>query len=286
MSKLPSESPGSDEAAELKRATTLDSLWPGTLLAMVTSITAIIQSNSFLFEQAVRSGLLDFVLIAQVPLLYFWCMGVFRIRRYLHSQTETGPFSVLVASLATVMTSSVAPPLAHIFGGGIIGKAIEVFISMPVFHMPPSGIRHALMVGLAVAQMLLVFLSIFGSCAYVIWGNVSLVSRITNFINSRTSVAINPLLQQIFVASGMAAPFVWYLFNMGRDPSDSVYFAAQSVGFAVAFIALGELNEKLRRIEVGAPVSRKSTKAPTKGPKSTPKATKPAKLADEESQSG
>lgn len=260
MNKLPSESPGSDEAAELRRATTLDSLWPGTLLAMVTSIAAIVQSNSYLFEQPVRDGLLDFVLIAQVPLLYFWCMGVFRIRRFLHSQTESGTFSVLLASLATVMTSPVAPPLAHIFGGGVIGKAIEVFISMPVFHMPPSGIRHALMVALAVVQMLLVFVSIFGSCAYVIWGNVILVSRITNLINTKTQIAINPLLQQIFVASGMGAPFVWYLFNMGRNPSDSVYFAAQSVGFAMAFIALGELNEKLRRLEVGAPVAKSKVK--------------------------
>ena len=223
------------------------------------------QSNTYLFDETVRGGLLDFVMIAQVPLLYFWCCAVYRVRRFLHTQTSTQPFSVLTNALAVVMTSSVAPPLAHIFAGGIIGKAIEVFISGPVYHMPESGIRDALRVGVTVLQMMLVFLSIFGSCAYVLWGNVSLVNRITTFIFKKTATTINPLLQQIFVAGGMASPFVWYLFSMGRDSSDSVYFTAQTLGFAVAFIALSDLNDKLRRIEAGVPLSAKQVQSSQPG---------------------
>lgn len=256
MSQQPTQNQGGDEPATTSGKPTLDSLWPGTLLAMVASLGAVLQSNTYLFGDEVRNGLLDFVLIAQVPLLWFWCIACFRIRRILHHEASQEKFSVLTNALAVVMTSPVAPPLAHIFAGGIVGKAIEVFISMPVYHMPESGIRKLLMVCVTVLQMLLVFLSIFGSCAYVLWGNVSLVSRITNHIFRKTGVALNPLLQQIFVAGGMAAPFVWYLFNMGKNASDSVYFTAQTIGFAVAFIALGELNEKLRRIEAGYPVTK------------------------------
>jgi hypothetical protein len=260
VNQQPTENQGGDEPAATSPNPTLDSLWPGTLLAVIGSVAAVLQSNTYLFGETVRNGLLDFVLIAQVPLLWFWCIACFRIRRILHNETSQERFSILTNALAVVMTSPVAPPLAHIFAGGIVGKAIEVFVSMPVYHMPESGIRKLLMVGVTVLQMLLVFLSIFGSCAYVLWGNVSLVSRITNFIFRKSAVAINPLLQQIFVAGGMAAPFVWYLFNMGRNASDSVYFTAQTIGFAVAFLALGELNEKLRLIEAGYPVSKQLPK--------------------------
>lgn len=254
---------------------TLSSLWPGTLLAIITSLAGIVQSNTFLFEHPVRGALLDFVLLAQAPLLYFWCSAGYKIRQFLHKETSTDSFSGLLTALEVIMLSPIAPPLAQIFGGGIIGKAIEVCISNPIHRMPPSPLRRALTVIVAVLQMLLIFLSIFLSCGYVLWGNVTFVNRIATFLNTRSAQRINPLMQQIFVAGGMAAPFIWYLGNMGRDGSDSVYFTAQSLGFSVAFLALNELNEKLRAIESGAVLVPSKSKNKTKSKAEKAKQDKP-----------